>query len=522
MIYVDKVSNNKYIYYNSHHVSGYELPDLDLINSDLVVVQSAELYDYYTKLGARVKRLSDVLGLVTDMGLYEIFSFYFEGKVKDDIDMLELIFSGLLNNSDYCFCLKIGVTFCWFEVRKDRIVKLGTLQFGEKPSKYTVGRFIKRLKYQIAKSGVNLNKIRFLTWNSDDISEEFSTYITNYINLESFFGNIDGLKGLTCTNVVKLLSKDIQLRFNVTAETLVDALQVNFRTLGIYAKDGVLYSRNAYLKDYSICVSSILEPEKCTYGIIIDCEGKLGEDGSLQNGCRELGGLIYCKYDNILLNIDTFVCDEKLIEEMEYKYNNAASASVRNTNTPVKFNENYDYSIRINGMSEKVNMSISECARKVAELGSNDGNEHMYLVNTKNGAADYYEKGIVGEVGGTEFWEFVDKHKYERFAFVHNHNTDGYFSETDMRTLLRTEQIDVMIAVRNDAVIYLAEKGYDVPKSGFFDDMFEKELRKLNDDVRRGKVPAYDRNIKREEIIVDGLLKKYTKAGKLVEINGQK
>ena len=229
--------------------------------------------------------------------------------------MLELIFSGLLNNSDYCFCLKIGVTFCWFEVRKDRIVKLGTLQFGEKPSKYTVGRFIKRLKYQIAKSGVNLNKIRFLTWNKDDISEEFSTYITNYINLESFFGNIDGLKGLTCTNVVKLLSKDIQLRFNVTAETLVDALQVNFRTLGIYEKDGVLYSRNAYLKDYSICVSSILEPEKCTYGIIIDCEGKLGEDGSLQNGCRELGGLIYCKYDNILLNIDTFVCDEKLIED---------------------------------------------------------------------------------------------------------------------------------------------------------------------------------------------------------------
>lgn len=336
MIYVDKVSNNKYIYYNSHHVSGYELPDLDLINSDLVVVQSAELYDYYTKLGARVKRLSDVLGLVTDMGLYEIFSFYFEGKVKDDIDMLELIFSGLLNNSDYCFCLKIGVTFCWFEVRKDRIVKLGTLQFGEKPSKYTVGRFIKRLKYQIAKSGVNLNKIRFLTWNKDDISEEFSTYITNYINLESFFGNIDGLKGLICTNVVKLLSKDIQLRFNVTAETLVDALQVNFRTLGIYEKDGVLYSRNAYLKDYSICVSSILEPEKCTYGIIIDCEGKLGEDGSLQNGCRELGGLIYCKYDNILLNIDTFVCDEKLIEDtLERVFENYKDLTNQMTNINV-------------------------------------------------------------------------------------------------------------------------------------------------------------------------------------------
>ena len=336
MIYVDKLSNNKYIYYNSHHVSGTELPDLELINNDLVIVQTAELYDYYTKLGARVKRLSDVLGLVTDMGIYEIFSFYFEGKVKDDIDMLELIFNGLLNNSDYCFCLKVGVTFCWFEVKKDRIEKLGTLQFGEKPSKYTVGRFIKRLKYQIAKSGINLNKIRFLTWNDEDISEEFSTYITNYITLESFFGRIDGLKGLTCTNVVRLLSKDIQLRFNVTAETLVDALQVNFRTLGIYEKEGILYSRNAYLKDYSICVSSILEPEKCTYGIMIDCEGKLGEDGSLQNGCRELGGLIYCKYDNILLNIDTFVCDEKLIEDtLERVFENYKDLTNQMTNINV-------------------------------------------------------------------------------------------------------------------------------------------------------------------------------------------
>ena len=386
MIYVDKVSNNKYIYYNSHHVSGYELPDLDLINSDLVVVQSAELYDYYTKLGARVKRLSDVLGLVTDMGLYEIFSFYFEGKVKDDIDMLELIFSGLLNNSDYCFCLKIGVTFCWFEVRKDRIVKLGTLQFGEKPSKYTVGRFIKRLKYQIAKSGVNLNKIRFLTWNKDDISEEFSTYITNYINLESFFGNIDGLKGLTCTNVVKLLSKDIQLRFNVTAETLVDALQVNFRTLGIYEKDGVLYSRNAYLKDYSICVSSILEPEKCTYGIIIDCEGKLGEDGSLQNGCRELGGLIYCKYDNILLNIDTFVCDEKLIEDtLERVFENYKDLTNQMTNINVLV---YGYSDVIMLQSSLEQIGGKKFRKKVLN--------HVNIVDCQPFFNDYIEKKGLG------------------------------------------------------------------------------------------------------------------------------
>lgn len=315
MIFVDKVSNNKYIYYNSYHKYGYELPDLELVRNDIVLVQSAELYDYYLNLGIQVRRLSDVLGLVTDMGIYEVFSFYFEGKIKEDIEMLEVIFNGLLNNSDYCFCLKVGVTFCWFRITKERIEKLGILQFGEKPSKYTIGRFIKRLRYKIAKSGINLSKIRFLSWNKEDITEDFAIYIKEYITLESFFGNIDGLKGLTCANIVKLLSRDIQLKFNVTAESLVDALQVNFRTLGIYEKDGILYSRNAYLKDYSICVSSIVEPSKSTYGLILDCEGKLGTDGSLQNGCRELGGLIYCKYENILLNVDTFVCDEKLIED---------------------------------------------------------------------------------------------------------------------------------------------------------------------------------------------------------------
>lgn len=198
-----------------------------------------------------------------------------------------------------------------------------------------------------------------------------------------------------------------------------------------------------------------------------------------------------------------------------------ANEAVRNTNTPVKYNEKYDYAISINGANETVNKSISECARKVAKFGTQDGKEHMFLVNVTTGKPVYYEKGMPGEVGGTEFWEFVDAHKEESFAFIHNHNTDGYFSETDMRTLLRTEQIYVMIAVRNDAVIYLAEKGKEVPKSGYFDDLFEKELKQLNEDVRSGKVSVSDRNIKREEIIVDGLLKRYTKAGRLIEKDGR-
>lgn len=206
--------------------------------------------------------------------------------------------------------------------------------------------------------------------------------------------------------------------------------------------------------------------------------------------------------------------DEKLIK--------AANEAERNTNKHVEFREDYDYTVKVNTWSEDLNSAVSRCAREVAKKGTADGNEHMYLIHAESGESSFYEKGLPGEVGGEAFWKFLDSHKEDKFIFVHNHNTDGYFSETDMRTLLREKQISAMIAVRNDAVIYVAEKGEDVPKSGYFDDLFRDELDDLTEKIRKKEISEADRNIKREEIIVDGLIQKYTKAGKLVEINGQK
>ena len=68
-------------------------------------------------------------------------------------------------------------------------------------------------------------------------------------------------------------------------------------------------------------------------------------------------------------------------------------------------------------------------------------------------------------------------------------------------------------------IVKLVDK---LPNTGYFDDLFKDEIEQLNADVRSGKVEASERNLKREEIIVDGLLRLYTKAGRLVEINGQK
>lgn len=249
------------------------------------------------------------------MGLYELFSFFFEGKVTDDFDMIETLFNGFLVDSSWCFCLKIGVTFCWFTVTERKLKKLGTLQFSEVISRYTVGKFIKRLRYSLVKSGVNLNKVKYLVWSEDDIDSLWGSYILKFDCLRTFFSKIDGLRGLDVEGVMHFLGKTLALKYQVTAENFVDCLNDSFYALKLEQKDGVLYSRTTYYKDYSTCISPIVNQSDCTYGIIIDCEGQLGGTGAIDDGCRELGGIIFCRYKSILVSLDTFSCDEKLLED---------------------------------------------------------------------------------------------------------------------------------------------------------------------------------------------------------------
>jgi hypothetical protein len=313
MIYLDNresvSSADSYLFYRSLIDKGTHLPSID--KNELILTQSTEIKQLFPTYDVRF--LSEYLGVRGDMGLYELFSIFFDGKVQDDFDMIETLFKGFLIESDWCFCLKIGVTFCWFSISDKKLHKLGTMQFSEPISKYTVGRFIKRLRFSIVKSGVNLNKIKFLCWNKNDLGYEFSGYITKYDCLDTFFSSIEGLKNLDVESVMHFLSKENKVKYIITAENFVNCLNDSFDALKLYQKDGVLYSRSTYYKDYSTCISPIVNQSDCSYGLIIDCEGKSG--GNIEDGCREIGGLIYCKYSNILVSVNTFACDELLLED---------------------------------------------------------------------------------------------------------------------------------------------------------------------------------------------------------------
>jgi len=196
-----------------------------------------------------------------------------------------------------------------------------------------------------------------------------------------------------------------------------------------------------------------------------------------------------------------------------------AADAVRNTYTPVYYNPNATYAINLSGYSSTVNDGLAAAMKNLAIKGTETGNEHMYLVNLRTGRRDFYEtNGNPGSVG-YKFRQYLSEHPNERFAFVHNHNTDGSLSETDMQTLLNVEQIPVMIAVRNDGVIYAAERKGSILEIGFFDDLYAEDLKVLQRQLKDGTITPAQRTKKRELIIVDNLLRDYTKGGRLIEFD---
>lgn len=264
--------------------------------------------------GLSPPELNKILGVSTDLGLFEIFSYFFEGKLETDDSMIEILENAFFKDSPYCFCLKLGNSFCWFTVGKSRLYIKGKLIFSEPISTYSVGKFIKKLRYSIAKSGVSLGKVTYLVWDEADL-KGFEGYIIKYNLLSEFFNKIDGCKGLKCSNIMRLLSKERGGIISYNAEQFVDCLNDSYDILGLNEIDGVLYSKNVFYKDYSNCVSSLVSSKECSFGIVLDTEGIKGSNGALSNGVGELGGIIFCRYKGILLNVTSFTCDALLVSE---------------------------------------------------------------------------------------------------------------------------------------------------------------------------------------------------------------
>ena len=323
MIYVDRL-NDDIIYYKDKNTYGTGYPSSLIEDDNLIITQDMSLQLKFKERNISYESLSNLLRLPENMTLYDIFSFYFSGKVKDDFDMLVAIFNGLLvkSNKNY-YCLKIGATFCWFYIENNKIFKLGKIQFSHVNTKYNIGNFVKQLYFKMAMSGVNINNVRYLIWNDNDMDNEFKSYLNNYRLLSSFFADIKGIVGMSCLDIYKFIDNEISFCVSLTADKFVDSLSNISEEIKLEDSDGSLKSNNIFYKDYSILECKTIDYKKCSFGVILDCEGFKGSDGSLSNGISEMGGIIYCIYNNTLINVDSFSCDYKMLDEtLKMVFNN--------------------------------------------------------------------------------------------------------------------------------------------------------------------------------------------------------
>ncbi len=176
----------------------------------------------------------------------------------------------------------------------------------------------------------------------------------------------------------------------------------------------------------------------------------------------------------------------------------------------VEFNPDASFKVDILGYSKDSNKAISSACKTVAELGGKDGKEHLLLFDLKRNAVVYTEVGEENAVGSAGFWDYVNEHRDGTFAFIHNHNTASAFSETDMRTLLGDNPVDMFIATRIDGVVYVAEKT-ETPSTLLFDSLYNKELEEINRMSRNHEISAGERTYLREKLIVESLIRDYTK-----------
>lgn len=185
------------------------------------------------------------------------------------------------------------------------------------------------------------------------------------------------------------------------------------------------------------------------------------------------------------------------------------AARTVNTYREVEFNPDADYTIHAKGYSDAVNAGLSKASYEVAFAGGQDRKEHLQLIDLETGAKVYEEAGDSGSVGGDLYREFITSHSNGRYAFVHNHPTDGFLSIGDLQTLFTQPNIEIMAAIRNDGVKYVIKKRKAMPNVAIPDVLYLDDMKELNNQSRSGKITAGERTFLRETILTRNMIRDY-------------
>lgn len=189
--------------------------------------------------------------------------------------------------------------------------------------------------------------------------------------------------------------------------------------------------------------------------------------------------------------------------------------------TDLRYNPSAIYEIDIEEYSDEVNKGLSEATAKVANDGYRDSLEHLELVNLDTGVSEYREIGTAESVGGPEFWKYIGKNRNKKYAFVHNHNTNSGFSETDLQTLSGDNNINAFVIARFDGSVDALISNGKSNGNKYLNSLYPEISKDIVEKMRAGDILPVDRARIREREIVDRAIKDYTK-GMIKWKNGQR
>lgn len=279
--------------------------------------QNELIYDKLHKQGCKVSYLSSVINNGgSSETLYDLYSIKFEGSCSDT-EMIILLLKGYLSESSETMCIVLNDSFTWFRVENSKILILGTEVFSQPHSMYSCGSFLKRLNKRMVETGCSLRNIYYTTW--DTLNGYWSKFLNIHIPLKDYFNDIKGLRGYDLSSIMSVLSNNQLLDYKCSSLEFTKAFAESSETLNLRLRNGKFLSKHSYFKDYSICTSNVSDIKGCVYGIILDCEGVKGSDGSLQNGVSQVGGIIFCRYNSIMQSIYTFVANIDFLEVTFYQ-----------------------------------------------------------------------------------------------------------------------------------------------------------------------------------------------------------
>ena len=178
------------------------------------------------------------------------------------------------------------------------------------------------------------------------------------------------------------------------------------------------------------------------------------------------------------------------------------------------FDKNADYSVKLDGVPEDIQKSVSEATKEVCRRGGEDSKEHLILVDAHTGEHSYVEDSReTSSVGGRQFWEFIKEREADEFICVHNHPVAAEPSSTDLTTLARTKNITASVVAQNDGLKYVYQSnGQQMPATPpalLYEQ--RKEVRDLTQLLRDGKLTPSEHTKRCEELYIKYITEEYTR-----------